>query len=237
MGRNNFFQFKQFRIVQEKAAMKVGIDGVLLGAWANLNDAVNILDIGSGTGLLALMAAQRTNAFIDAVEIESEAAEEANLNVGNSLWKDRICIHNCAFQDFKTERKYTHIISNPPFFDNSLQSQDHKKTKARHSSSLSLDELLKKSARLLADQGKISLILPAEKEEQLKVLSSKHRLKLTRLVYVAPDKNKKPHRILVELSTSEETISEPVIYIRNSENNTYSEYFRELTQEFYIRLA
>jgi len=111
MGRNNHFQFKQFRIVQEKAAMKVGIDGVLLGAWADLGDERRVLDVGAGTGLLSLMAAQRTNAVVDAVELEPEAAEEAAFNFSESPWAERLHVYTTAFQQYVTTEKYDHLIS------------------------------------------------------------------------------------------------------------------------------
>ena len=150
MGWNNFFQFKQFRIIQEKAAMKVGIDGVLLGSWARLNEANHLLDVGTGTGLVALMAAQRSEAFIDAVELEIDAAAEANMNFQNSKWASRIRLSVGAFQNFEADKKYDHIISNPPFFENSPKSNDLKRTQARHSESLCLKELLGKAELLLS---------------------------------------------------------------------------------------
>ncbi len=234
MARNNFFQFKQFRVVQEKAAMKVGIDGVLLGAWANLADAGHVLDIGTGTGLLALMAAQRTSATIDAVELEPEAASEALLNFENSEWNPRINLSVCAFQDFEATKKYDHIISNPPFFENSPKSVDHKRAKARHSDTLSLKELLAKAITLLASGGRISLILPADKEERLRFLARDAGLFINRFSHVSPDETRKPHRILVELSFSPVQTNGHVIMIRESGTAEYTRQYRELTKDFYL---
>ncbi len=234
MGRNNFFQFKQFRVIQEKAAMKVGIDGVLLGAWASLNGAAQVLDVGTGTGLVALMAAQRSNSVIDAVELEVDAANEAKVNFQNSAWFSRISLSVGAFQDFHTEKKYDHILSNPPFFENSPKSNDWKRTQARHSDSLSLKELLEKAERLLSENGKISLILPADKEVRLVELAATLNLYVSRLMWVASDETKTAHRILVELSTVQEERLESQFFIRDKATGEYSGAYRELTKEFYL---
>ncbi|MCW0483950.1 tRNA1(Val) (adenine(37)-N6)-methyltransferase [Gaoshiqia sediminis] len=234
MGRNHFFQFKQFRIVQEKAAMKVGIDGVMLGAWARLEKASRVLDIGAGTGLLALMAAQRSDAIVDAVELEREAADDARHNFEASPWNNRLHLFTAAFQDFETEQKYDHILSNPPFFENSPKSSDHKRARARHSDSLSLEELLGKSAGLLTEQGRISLILPAEKEEKLRSLARQNGLFVNRLSRVSPDETRPPHRILAEMSFSPMLEESPEIFIRESATGNYTIQYRELTKDFYL---
>ena len=118
MGRNNWFEFKQFRIEQQKSAMKVGTDGVLLGSWTPVKNARRILDVGTGTGIVALMLAQRSKAQIDAVEIDSLAATEAKFNFDQSVWKHRLRVHNIEFQSFASasSQKYDLIVSNPPFF-------------------------------------------------------------------------------------------------------------------------
>ena len=234
MGRNNFFQFKQFRIVQEKAAMKVGIDSVLLGAWANFNGAARILDIGTGTGLLTLMAAQRSVAGIDAIELEPEAASEALLNFQNSEWKERIRLMIGAFQDFNAENSYDHIISNPPFFENGSKSSNSKRAQARHSDSLSLSQLLGKSVGLLTENGKISLILPADQENRLLFLSNANGMHVTRFCRVAPDDKKAPHRILTELSKFPGKLHAHDLFIRDSGSGNYSGEYRELTKDFYL---
>ncbi len=234
MGRNNFFQFKQFRIIQERSAMKVGIDGVLLGAWADFKDASRILDIGTGTGLLALMAAQRSAARIDAVELEPEAASEALLNFQNSDWKSRLCLSQCAFQDFEPGICYDHIISNPPFFENSPLPPGSKRAQARHNHSLCLEELLEKSSKLLSAKGKISLILPSDKEERLRFLVTKLHLYINRFCLVASDETKKPHRLLVELSYCPVRADVQHILIRYAGTSGYTSEYKEITSDFYL---
>ncbi|HKJ42406.1 MAG TPA: methyltransferase [Sunxiuqinia sp.] len=236
MGRNNYFQFKKFRVVQENSAMKVGIDGVLLGAWANLAEASSILDIGTGTGLLALMAAQRSDAEIEAVELEPDAAAEAQFNVDESPWSSHLSVHVCAIQDFETTKRYDHIISNPPFFENGSTSVDLKRKQARHVVALTMQELLVKSKSLLNTHGKISLILPAEKEERLLILASQLNLIPVRLCRVAPDETKKAHRILVELSDELKPVESTQLTIRDGASGEFSMEYRDLTSDFYLNL-
>lgn len=236
MGRNSYFQFKQFRINQEKAAMKVGIDGVLLGAWANLNGATRVLDVGAGTGLLALMVAQRCQAQVDAVELELYAAEEAAQNFQNSKWRGRLQLTCCSFQDYGTDEKYDHIISNPPFFENSPKSADQRRTQARHADTLSLKELLEKSIQLLTPNGKVSLILPSDKEKRLIELLERFDLTFSRIARVSPDEKKVPHRLLVELAKSVMTTEQTTITIREAVSGKYSGQYRELTKEFYLAI-
>lgn len=234
MGRNHFFQFKQFRISQANTAMKVGIDGVLLGAWADVGGASQILDVGTGTGLLALMAAQRSCAMIDAVELEPEAAAEALENFRNSGWHSRINLTVCAFQSFETRQKYDHILCNPPFFENSPKPVSEKRAQARHADSLRLEELLGKALPLLSPAGKISLILPADKEERVRSLVYHNSLFVNRLSRVAPDETKMPHRLLIELSGCPMPEQTNVILIRHAGSSAYTAQYRELTRDFYL---
>ena len=236
MAKNNFFQFKQFKVFQEKAAMKVGIDGVLLGAWANINGAARVLDVGTGTGLLALMAAQRSTAIVDAVELEEEAASEALLNFENSAWQSRIKLFLCAFQNYETNEKYDHVISNPPYFNNSLQSPDSARSLARHSDSLSIKELIEKSKVMLSEVGKISLILPSESEHTLRGLADELGMFISRFCLVYPDELKKGNRILVELSLIPEEEKLSKIYIREKNSSSFTHQYKELTRDFYLGL-
>ncbi len=162
MARNNWFEFKQFRIEQQKAAMKVGTDGVLLGAWTPIVDAQRILDVGTGTGLIALMLAQRSNARIDAVEIDKLASEEAEFNFAQSPWNDRLNVFNTNFQVFVNLPfvPYDLIVSNPPFFINSLKTKCAALSVARHDEMLSFDQLITGAKRLLSNTGRFCVIIP-----------------------------------------------------------------------------
>lgn len=235
MGRNNYFQFKQFKVVQEFAAMKVGIDGVLLGAWADLSVERNVLDIGTGTGLLALMAAQRTPAQVIAVEIEAEAAAEAMSNFTNSTWSHRLEVKQISIQEFESNVAFDHILANPPFFDTDVKPPTEQRAIARHHDSLPLDELIKKSATLMTPTAKFSLVLPADKEDRLRSLAQQSGLSLRRLARVFPNSEKPSHRILAELGFNVEEENQEHIIIRNSETQDYSDQYRSITRDFYLK--
>lgn len=161
---NNYFQFKQFTINQDKCAMKVCTDACLFGAFvANTFEdkpLFDILDIGAGTSLLSLMLAQKSNAAIDAVEIEAGAYEQAKENISQSPWKEKINIFNAGIADFYPDHRYDLIISNPPFFEDDLPSTDKKKNAAKHNATLTLQELLHNIDRLLNDTGSFTVLLP-----------------------------------------------------------------------------
>ena len=168
MGRNNYFQFKQFKIIQEEAAMKVGTDGVLLGAWASVNGVKSVLDVGTGTGVIAIMLAQRSTAQIMGIEIEKNAAEEADFNSQNSPFSKRISIKNLPFQELAetTQNTFDLIISNPPFFINNTKTPNPSRTIARHNDLLPLMDLVNGNVKLLEENGKLALILPVNEAEK-----------------------------------------------------------------------
>ena len=162
MGSNGF-TFKQFEINHEGCAMKVGTDGVLLGAWCSSQSARRIADVGTGTGLISLMCAQRNaTAKIDAIEIDSSAAKCARENVARSVWNDRIEVIESAIQQFSTEERYDLIVSNPPYFSETLQSPDPSRATARHNCSLPHRDLIDAAKRLLTPEGRLSIILPTD---------------------------------------------------------------------------
>ena len=161
------FRFKQFAIRQENAAMKVGTDGALLGAWSDVSKANNILDIGTGTAIIAMMVAQRNStAAITAIEIDEKALIDANFNVENCPWTNRIKIIQSSLQEFTPTLKFDSIISNPPFFENSLKSNSRSKIKARHTDSLHYSDILNFASIHLSNIGVLHLILPVENAEK-----------------------------------------------------------------------
>ncbi len=167
---NTWFRFKQFTIEQQHAAMKVGTDGVLLGAWTSVPDpGGRVLDVGTGTGLIALMIAQRTkDVWVDALEIDPLSAGQAKENFQDSPWKDRLnCIHS-SFQDYAIQNndRYDLIICNPPFFSGSMKTDSKEKNLARHDDSLSLGEIFRGSVPLMKETTILCLILPVQKEGQ-----------------------------------------------------------------------
>ncbi|MDO5664063.1 MAG: methyltransferase [Bacteroidia bacterium] len=236
---NKFFKFKQFTVFHDKCAMKVGTDGVLLGAWTNIDNCQSILDVGTGSGLIALMAAQRNNfAKITAIEIDTDAAVQARENVENSPFKDRITIFSTSFQDFASSyaEKFDLIVSNPPFFANSLPSADLKRTDARHTGSLTLNELFELSKRLLNNTGVLSLIYPFSERENIISVAEKEKLYLSRETVVYPTVSSSSKRILLEFSVNKpENIFINQLVIETN-RHIYSPEFGELTKDFYLYL-
>jgi tRNA1Val (adenine37-N6)-methyltransferase len=207
---NSWFRFKQFTIIQERSAFKVGTDAVLLGAWADVSDVRTALDVGTGTGLLALMMAQRSDAEITAIDIDGPSCEEARENVLRSPWKERIKVIHCPLQDFKPNRRFDLIISNPPFFRKSLHPSGMGKQISRHDVSLSLSELIAYARPLLQDTGKLCLILPAAESMNIKKVAHESGLILHRIMGVRPLPSRPAKRSLLEFRPDSTVI--PVEY-------------------------
>jgi len=232
------FHFKKFSIDDSTAAMKVGTDSVLLGGWTQCDNESRILDIGTGSGILALMMAQRNaNAEIDAVEIDYDAAELAKSNVQLSPWFDRIRIFNSSLQEYSLENKHTYslIISNPPFFTNSLKAPDKARNLARHNDSLSVKDLLEYTSELLAEKGKAAFIVPADAYEKWKNEAAKHHLFPKHLTWVKSSPTRVPHRAMVLFSRKKQNaIPEDEICIYASEK-IHSQEYLEITRDFYLK--
>jgi len=233
---NDYFKFKQFTIHQDKCAMKVGTDGVLLGAWTDCENATSVLDIGTGTALISLMIAQRSTANIDAVEIDDEACRQATENIGKSPWKDRVEVFNQSFQDFtkSTEKKYDLIVSNPPYFQNSLFTPDKKRTNARHNSNLKLEDLIQGSVKLLSENGALSIILPYLEGNMFILKASEMGLYCIRQTNVLPKPNREPKRLLLEFMKTKKPLVEQEIIIELGKRHEYSDAYKNLTKIFYL---
>jgi len=218
--------------------MKVGTDGVLLGAWTDASKAERILDIGTGTGLIALVLAQKNNlAQIDAIEVDREAFNEAVLNCQQSSWNDRIKPELCSFQEFleRTNLKYDLVVSNPPFFTNGVKAPVENRAHARHSDSLPLDFLISGAAGLLNENGRISLVLPIESLPEVEQLATLNQLFISRLCKVKPNPIKPEFRILIELTNSESAIQESELMIEYKKHHDYTPEYKELTKDFYLK--
>ena len=227
------FQFKQFFIEQDKCAMKVGTDGVLLGAWAKIQDG-NTLDIGSGTGLMALMAAQRNpNVVVDTIDVEENAFIQSTINIDNSKWKDRVFAHYVALQDYVPDKKYDTIISNPPFFNNTYQPEEQKRNIARQNSLLPFEQLAFHVNRLLKPDGIFSVVLPIEEENFIE-LAKKHSLYLNKKMNVFPNPKKACKRVLLEFSRKEEALVVENLTIETNKRHVYSAEYELLTKDFYL---
>lgn len=236
--RGKGFTFKQFHIDHSKCAMKVGTDGTLIGAWASMPyTECRILDIGTGTGLIAIMAAQRApKAQIIGIDIDRDCIEQARENVAASPWSERISIIHSSLQEFSSSVDLDIIISNPPYFVDSLLSPDKKRATARHTTSLSFSDLFDGVERLLAQDGIFALILPpAEAERFLSVARGRLFLKRRCDVWSTPESGIK--RVMMELQKqpSEELPTIEKLIIEDSGPMGYSAEYRELTRDFYLK--
>jgi tRNA1Val (adenine37-N6)-methyltransferase len=233
---NDYFRFKHFTIWQDRTAMKVGTDGVLLGAWADPVGAKTILDVGTGTGLLALMMAQRSQGIITALELEKGAFLQAKENIQRSPWQERIVVLHLAFQDYykKPLERHDMIITNPPYFKNSLESPTQERTLARHNQQLTHGEILEGSLRLLKPQGKLNLILPYEAAERFTGMAAQKGLYCTRRTSVYPRAHKKPARALMEFGFTKETTREGTLVIEKEQRHQFTDAYQGLTRNFYL---
>ena len=233
---NNFFRFKQFTVFQDHCAMKVGTDGVLLGAWTGVEGCNHVLDIGTGTGLVALMLAQRNSkAKIDALDIDEGCIMQAQQNISRSLFAERIHVQQVSFQYFAqhTDSKYNLIVSNPPYFQNALKSPHLSRNHARHNDSLSFFDILSSSVSLLSEGGRIALILPHEFKQTVLDHAAKVQLFATRITNVFPLPHKPAKRLLIEFAKTEVDYVEDNLTIELSRHQ-YSDEFNALTKEFYL---
>jgi tRNA1Val (adenine37-N6)-methyltransferase len=234
---NNYFRFKQFTVYHDRCAMKVGTDGVLLGSWADVTTCSTALDIGTGTGLIALMLAQRNEHLsIDGIEIDPPASEQASANILNSPFSERIRIHHTSFSGFSksSPRKYDLIISNPPYFMRSLKSISGNRQLARHNDQLPLSNLIAGSINLLTPEGRIALILPYKQCRELFSQANRHGLYCTRLTNVITIEGTSPKRILVELSRQQPSSTEYSLLILEDSQHRRTAAYTSLTSEFYL---
>ena len=239
-SRETIFRFKRFQVKNELSAMKVGTDGVLLGAWADVAMSQCVLDAGSGTGLIALMTAQRSNAHIIGVEIDSTAARESVENVEMSPWRDRIEIVEgditAMTKRFAVEG-VDHVISNPPFFGNGVKATDRARAIARHCDSLSFDTLINFSSKILNNDGRLSFVSPYTECDNIITSAAFHNMHISRYAEVMSRLDSKlPVRILWELSMSESYETQKSVIVIRDLNNQYTQQYKNLTQDFYLNM-
>ena len=230
------FHFKQFSVDDSKCAMKVGTDAVILGAWANASTAEFILDIGTGSGLIALMAAQRSLAHITAIDIDESATLQSKENFSASPWYERIESIQSAVQQFQPDNLFDLIICNPPFFRNALKTPDQQRTIARHNDTLSFESLLFAVDRLLNKNGTFAFILPVDEAYEIIAMASVHQLYPNRCCTVFSRENKSPNRVMAEISRRESVTKHENLIIRDP-NNQYTIQYKELTKDFYLFLT
>jgi len=222
--------------------MKIGTDGVLLGAWCSLKDNTNkILDIGSGTGVISLMLAQRfNNTTIDSVEIENNAYEQSVENFERSVWADRLFCFHSTFQDFAKERKedgetYDLIISNPPFYTDNVKNNNRARNKARSTSFLSFVELISGVSKILSNQGEFTTIIPFKEEAKFIEISKQNNLFLNKICRVKGNNNSDTKRSLLTFSFYKKQLDENNLIIETS-RHLYTDEYINLTKNFYIKM-
>lgn len=236
------FSFKRFTIRQERCAMKVGTDGVLLGAWAAFGMEAarvrSILDIGTGTGLIALMMAQRfSNAKVTAIDIDEEAAEQAKENIQASPFSHNINVLHKSLQEYihynkenEESVKFDVVVCNPPFYDNSLTCPDPRRTTARHNSTLPFATLIKGAMSLMADDGVLAIVIPTECRQKIEDEAIFAGLMLRKRTAVVTKEGKKPKRYLIEFCKKSDMMEERVLSLESDE-------YRALTADFYLSKA
>ncbi|WP_051221566.1 tRNA1(Val) (adenine(37)-N6)-methyltransferase [Neptunomonas japonica] len=199
--RNSYFECKQFKIEQGDCAMKVTTDASLLGAYANVKNTQRILDIGTGTGLLSLFAAQRTSAFIDAVELDAQAATQARINFHNSPWPERLSLIEMDIRDYADQQpqRYDCILTNPPFFTDSTHNACDRASLARHNSQLPLIDLIKAIDKLLTANGQVWILLPLQESETLVKLAEPLQLYPQERMLVRNSDQHEAHREIMTL--------------------------------------
>lgn len=236
MGR---FDFKQFSLDDSRCGMKIGTDGVLLGAWADISKAARVIDVGCGSGLIALMLAQRNpDAVITGVEIDKAAYADACDNVLGSPWSERVCILNADALTFEVEKGASPllIVSNPPFFNEALHSPDEERALARHGTRFGVEELIKLGSEwILGEDDYLAFIAPSSRDDEVEFLLSLHRLAPCRHTVVYSRRGKKPLRSLWQVTADKycHGVEENALYIRD-ESNGYTKEYLSLTSPFYL---
>ena len=236
---NDYFQFKQFTVYHDRCAMKVGTDAVLIGAWTEVEDQCVILDIGTGTGIISLMLAQRCNGRIMAVDIDEGAVEQAQLNVGRSPWADRIEVKQadiCVMaHDEKQQQYFDVIVSNPPYFQEEVKCPEGKRNMARHTDTLSFSGLLEAVAALLNDGGRFSVVLPADVSSDFITLAVRFGLNLYRQLWIHTKEGKKPKRVLMAFGKEKVEHTEIAHLNMVNKNGRKSEEYQLLVNDFYLK--
>ena len=236
------FHFKEFTIHQDKTSMKVGTDAVLLGSWVSLDNFPDkILDIGSGTGIISLMLAQRCDAeTIDAIEIDENAYEQSVENFEKSDWSDRLYCYHCSFEEFvdeisSEEETYDLIVSNPPFYTENAETSSKSRTKARFTSALSFEDLVLGVSKILATEGFFSVIIPFKEEENFVKLANKNNLFLNKVCRVQGNPTSEVKRSLLSFSFQKMDVTESYLIIE-TERHQYTEDYINLTKDFYLKM-
>lgn len=230
------FRFKQFDLHQSRSAMRVGTDAVLLGAWANAVGHEHILDVGTGTGVIALICAQRNQrALVEAIEIDEGSAEDARLNFSLAPWSGRLKVHQGDFLKIVSKEKFDLIISNPPYFSQSLRASDPIRSAARHDDALPAEAFMKQAKTLLLPEGIVALIFPTHQLERWTEAAKAVGFSTKRICHVFTLAYKDASRVMVEFTRT--SVAEPTMesLLIEKSPGEYSEAYKSLTREFYTK--
>jgi tRNA1Val (adenine37-N6)-methyltransferase len=234
------FSFKQFSVEQDRCAMKIGTDGVLLGAWTLIdNNPFSILDIGTGTGIIALMLSQRSNAQqIDALEIDDDAYEQAVDNFENSPWSDRLFCFHAGLDEFveEPEDEYDLIVSNPPFYTEDYKTENEQRDLARFTDAMPFEDLIEAAALLLSENGIFSVIIPFKEEEKFIALANEYELYPIKITRVKGTPSSEIKRSLLAFVRDEKTVVLTEELIIETARHIYTPEYIELTKDFYLKM-
>jgi tRNA1Val (adenine37-N6)-methyltransferase len=236
MDKRKPFNFKHFSVSDKSSAMKVGTDAVLLGAWVEVSGKKRILDIGTGSGIISLMLAQRSSANITGLDIHKDSVEDAILNFKNSQWATRLKAIQSSFQEYSAHcsERYDLIVSNPPFFTNSLKSPKQLKNISKHNDLLPYQDLISGIRKVIATSGKFCIIVPESDAAFINNLSTENGFYCIRQLTISPKMSKPPSRVILEFSNSKpDAVKKEIISVRNDDNSYTSEY-KLLTKDFYL---
>ncbi len=231
------FKFKQFTLSDKNSSMKITTDAVLLGAWTNSRNSETILDIGCGCGIIALMLAQKSNAIIHGIDIHQDSVNEAKQNALNSPWSKRINFKTISFQEYwkSCNLKYDLIVSNPPFFMNSLKSSDKRRSAARHTDSLTYEEIIVGVKNILKENGRLCVVLPIRESDFFKEKALIESLYCTKILNVKNNSKSIVKRVLIQFELTKKQIQTDVLTIRK-DNNDFSDEYRTLTKDFHTNI-
>lgn len=232
---NDYFQFKQFTIFQDKCAFKVGTDGVLLGAAADVSGAKRILDIGAGTGLVSIMLAQRSEAAIVAIEPDEDSFVQLSENIKNCRWAERIAPSNAGLQDYHSDQKFDLIVSNPPYFSDSLRNPDQRKSNTRHNHSLPREELLNGASELLEPDGKFQVIMPYTEGNVLIAEAAGFGLFCNSILKIKPLPASDIRRMVLGFSRQKHKPTEKFLTIEHGRRHEFTGEYINLTKDFYLK--